>query len=448
MNRSVLCLFVSLLLLFSAPSAEAASVSPVPFALASCADPAEPAPASDPANAVLLFERNGLRIELLSGYTLSRYPGFSYVIKFTDLTGNTPYASLNDILLNGRISVDDVSCFWWNSNNEVPPEEDGQSVRVEYEFADDWPKQLRLAGESQLRSLSAVVSIGYSGSNIPIEVTLPDGMNAGLLTEPYRQARAEEQLLHDDENVRVRLLAMGDMYLSFGGELGIVLEITNNASRPVSYELLGAEVNGMYIECLDRAPKLDPGGVRLFYSSISRSDLDEQQVFAVNSFSVLLSETEKTGIRVPADRLVWYPVELSLAAPQEPEPSLGTVLYSRDGLSIGQRGVHESEPWFSGDNILYYWDMAIRNDTDEDISVDFVNVQIDGVPEPEDPFSDEPHLAGDTLIDVGAHCTRYVSCFISLPSDSERPRISFCFSVFTIDRSELLYSVSQRLTPS
>ena len=197
----------------------------------------------------------------------------------------------------------------------------------------------------------------------------------------YRGARAKDQILLDNDRVKVRLHALGKLPYAGYDHLTAVLEVENKLDEELYFDVKGIQINGVETNGILSADPLGiPGGLTCYYlvnyseSNSYTSDAEPPFTGGVNSVSLSVS-AHKGKVDLGG---TWCPVRLTEAAKEVYEPERGTLVFEEEGIRVELRAVREAFAYSGGAAKNYTWYLTMVNDTDDDAEISFRDVCING----------------------------------------------------------------------
>jgi hypothetical protein len=222
-------------------------------------------------------------------------------------------------------------------------------------------------------------------------------------TSPFMGARAEDQILLENDEVSIRLLYMGADESDFAGNL---LQITNKTDHPLYIASEGTNVNGVFF---DGGGNYEIGPHMTEYSGTwmpGEQDYQECGITGIGSISIPFRISENKWLWFYGDgETTWCNVDLAEHADAAADfPSDGKVLYEEDGLKVTLLRSGLGEYMVRGkEQKIPEWFLSIENDTDQDISLDIADVTEDGEKKGNDV---RKQLSYMEVSPVGAHQKR------------------------------------------
>ena len=262
---------------------------------------------------------------------------------------------------------------------------------------------------------------------------------AGSTLEPFFGTLAEDQILKEDDRVRVRLISLGaDPYRE--DRLSALLEVENKGSEMIPVTIDGISMDGVFYSFSRHNSGALPGG-KTAYFAVSLDTYDEPELGGAQEISLLIltdldemSGTELLSYRGGS----WYPVSLKKAAFVKREPIPGQIVYEEVGIRIGYRGFEIVEDEWDKDNVELRWHITILNDTDEHIEIEIDDFCLYG-----DASEDAESVSGPSLYktDTASHSARYTSIKMRLGSSDPVPdMISFTVLICKMGYGETLHT--------
>ena len=260
-----------------------------------------------------------------------------------------------------------------------------------------------------------------------IDVTFEENLVFALDYNNFLGAKVDEQILLDDERVQVTLLEWGRN--PDNNYVETVVCIDNKSDETIPAMISGMNINGIFFDVSERVNFLAPGQKTYADASILISDVEDEEITSIWDIElmILTDESENTGSASYSGG-AFYPLILAEKGEVEELFITGKPLESLDDVHISY--VDQAVKEWSDGGGYYDWNLAVVNDSDENVEVAIIDVLIDGVPE--DTWHDQ--MNDCTLYfaenEVGAHSSRNVSISLSCYEKLiERPELTFRFQI-------------------
>ena len=395
-----------------------------------------------------LYEGKGIKVEL-AFYRNSSNDGLMSAIRVTNDNSFDAKLSFRNIYLDQNILVEkelEVRAYSKDKRVEWIPD---MSLILGYEDK-LWPAVLSFDMEITSQDLTRQQSFRIDFSRMKKELLekLQKEMDdqdkllflaAGSTLEPFFGTLAEDQILKEDDRVRVRLISLGaDPYRE--DRLSALLEVENKGSEMIPVTIDGISMDGVFYSFSRHNSGALPGG-KTAYFAVSLDTYDEPELGGAQEISLLIltdldemSGTELLSYRGGS----WYPVSLKKAAFVKREPIPGQIVYEEVGIRIGYRGFEIVEDEWDKDNVELRWHITILNDTDEHIEIEIDDFCLYG-----DASEDAESVSGPSLYktDTASHSARYTSIKMRLGSSDPVPdMISFTVLICKMGYGETLHT--------
>lgn len=250
------------------------------------------------------------------------------------------------------------------------------------------------------------------------DVTLPreitDAFRTGYQGAPFAPdafwgARAEQQVIYSDENMRITLLGLG-VGGSYSDSLYGIVMAENLTDDYITLGIDGVSVNNIYIPLSTSLTQLAPGLSTYLELQLSDYKLEDLPISQIQDISLLMRTVRGhyvfTGFSTP----IWCDIDLAEAGKAEPFPEAEQVIYDQNGIRIAL-----------GSPVDVYghthWTVTVYNQTQESIQVHIKDLQINGAD------SQDGYLS-DAQAGPGQYGCGTLKCYIP-PEQLE----SFAFSI-------------------
>lgn len=343
--------------------------------------------------------------------------------------------TLEDIVWNSVFTLDDQNLLGLEPG--------------EWKYYDltDLDEAVYASGENLLTDLSFRLVIMDRETYEPcgeqeVRIELPDKTPAGLYFESYLDAQAEEQVLLDNEDVKISLLHLGRLLTSdysskyFRGF--VRFENKSGYDRPVGVESI--RINGLSIDVLaDQKETLEKWHSCIHSFRVSEDDLAKNGITSISSVSLmLLSDNSEITGTVALSGGSWYDIELSEAgiAEDESEPE-GELIFDEADVQIYLNGGERTEWSFadSEDEHNFVWYLTVYNNSDADVELNLIDEQLDGADLPEDK-----HLFIDSDEEVGYHSRRNMPLRMYDWPSEKSPEVRFRVQLRTVGGGAIVYT--------
>ena len=210
-----------------------------------------------------------------------------------------------------------------------------------------------------------------------VKFPVPTEFYTGFLS--YLGAKADEQILMDNDRGRITLMECGGYPTESRQKFGGMLCFENQSQQDLDFKITKVRLNGMILQpdvafhFTNRADgnALPPGYRRIEMFTVSEYELDKVDITSITSVELLILDgTQQNGGNGESEDGTWYPITLSsTGTQQEHQQDIdGTVLLSSDGITVYYLQ-NETAKWkkWSGWGVP----ICVVNNSDQDIYVDF-----------------------------------------------------------------------------
>ncbi|MBR0145147.1 MAG: hypothetical protein IJM25_00605 [Eubacterium sp.] len=357
-------------------------------------------------------------------------------LRFSSEKKESVEVELSNVVLNHSLCVEDVEIWYYRSDDNVD-----QKV-VTFCKETTWHSSIPFLQDSKLSDISMDLTITDEEDNViseSISFSFPeyDGYDYALV--PCRGAFADEQELCDDEELMIKLhFAGANAYENVSiSDLEVLLEVKNKTQKQIPFNVDACLINGMYVEVHHPEVTIGGGVTQYVLANVYNMDLDEQQIDEICDLAIDYSTYRRDiveGVVVnPEGGDYRCHVELAEAGTKKNEVEVGTVLYSKDGLTIGIRSKRVDE---SSDDIRFTWEFTIMNQSSTKIELEDKNLLIN------DAAKDAECNAGFSLVIlpyglIGAESTLYFEGGVTAEPGTKRPKLSVGY-LFVNGRGEVI----------
>lgn len=253
-------------------------------------------------------------------------------------------------------------------------------------------------------------------------------------------AQALEQVLLETPEYTVTLLGLGG-----AGEdrltdtLQGVLCVENRSQQPLSMELQGAAVNGVYLDVyvqgfFDTVP---PGSRSYQFFELDDYGMDPWALTSVEEVTLLLQRTDYSPLFSgnSLSELFWCELALSRSGTAASFPEGQQVLFEENGVRVclirSRRDYETSCKWY----------LSIVNDTGRDIALGLTDIQIDGTAVNK---QDSPLYINNACLGAYQKTVCELSCGIY---DGPMPQeVSFRLWIMDFKKESILYTGQQEIS--
>ena len=340
--------------------------------------------------------------------------------------------SFDNLVINGRFAETGYNTF------TLDPGE------TEYRDLDSAQKTAYMLARERIQSISCdmVVEDYETYEEIDsrkVQAEFPASAGTAVSVLPVLGARAREQVLLDNDSVRITLLGCGGIlgHFSSNPDLSGVLYFenkTDDKQLPVGID--GVALNGFSVDFSGNKTTLQPhrGAYIDFY--VTTMTLEKQEITSLADISLLLiaNEEELTGT-VNYSGGSWYQLELSEKGNADIQEDFGELLLDNGSFRVYNRGQSTKDISDWSDtyaDIAYFWDLMLVNDSDDNAEFRVTDVRLNGEPDTENQI----YLTED----VGAHTRRLVQISDYYFSGDSRPVLTFKPQLRTLGGGTILYT--------
>lgn len=386
------------------------------------------------AGQVTLYEDQGIQVMLKASISVDYY-GKSYVFQAINDNDQNRQVYISDIVINDAFVIGEECNFY------LDPYEESAVIAEEIAAA------LLMEDIEEITSVSCHIEIQDENYEVIEELDANPEMVQNLVPaviyDPFLDAKADEQVLVDDENVKVTLKGWGKSPES--GYVRATVYFENKSEDEIPVMISAMSLNGIFLECHDRVNFLKPGENCYSVGSILESEAEDEGIESITDVAVLLmtDESQNTGM-VNYDGGEWYQLALSEQGDTAAEFETGEILYETDDIEISLVSQDVSEWSFGGGH--YEWKLAVVNNSDENIEVAVTNLLLDGVSEAEWVGDDYDRSFYVSNHEVGAHSNRYVFLNVSYEEKIERPELRFQFQIRSMAGGAVIDTGKEEIT--
>ena len=312
---------------------------------------------------VTLFERDGVSVSLAS---VTDYNGRGFALSATNDTDRSVYVSVSDVILNGTVYTAAYDAV------EVAP---GETVTGEYAMSFGIVEQL--TDLSAVTDLTLSVSVNDNATwqtlvkDQPVSVTLGEAVRPAPdttwntppdMTIPVRGVRADEQVLYDQNGVKITLMGLcgsskDDNYCS----MDAYFRFDNTADSAAYLSVAGLVADTMYCPISAAGTVTLPARSTVYKKySLSRSDLTEMGIDSVRDVKVAVDFLQFAAIEGAGGfrETKLLPVKPAATGAPVTVQKGNTVLYDKDGLTVTLRDTDENN-----------WYLVVTNRSDRGVTL-------------------------------------------------------------------------------
>ena len=205
-------------------------------------------------------------------------------------------------------------------------------------------------GWDGIKSLSFKMTVRDKDFNIlsdevTVDASFPDGLEMGPIVIPYLGAKAERQILYEDERAKITVLSLGN---NTPGEdflmtCELLLLAENKSSEPLTVAFPRQIVNGIAMGYGCDSQEIGPGGSAFFKCSSSSGRFEKLGIPSIGSYAVQISFGEEDAISSIVKGGTVYPITLSESGDETHRELTDNVILEDDGLKIAELVPNEEE---------------------------------------------------------------------------------------------------------
>ena len=348
-----------------------------------------------------------------------------------------------NICINGCIRVPD-----FNVNYLGETDKDSEYLKhVIYSSMKDWKQSMLKAEDGKVHSVEFDYSINLMGETIDayrltddltpvyeekIRLQFPEEYSYGILLDSSRGARADSQVLYEDDQKTIRLLGFGGFPEGTSPpKPHFYLEVHNKTSEKQVFQFAGIIVNGMYIN-QRKSISLEAGRTDFVDLELLDDDFDDQGIESISEMSLLLSSNVhfKEQDSDFTNTVTLCPISLSEAGEMSDRRDEGVELYHENGLRICLLKRDRQE---QGEGIRFEWCFSFTNETDDFLLLQTENVIVNG----EEMDSSFGNFS--LYCSVAPHTTTYSGGTHDFDTVTDEPKISFDINVVNEGNDRFLF---------
>jgi len=252
-----------------------------------------------------------------------------------------------------------------------------------------------------------------------------------LRSLPLQGAYASEQLLKENENVRVSLLFLGSLLGGNSSSLYALVRTENLSAAVIPFDIPQMTVNGIAMPVYVDFTELSPGMEVYSLIEISKYTLTDAGIEGISSvgLQIMTDYEENTGSFLFVEGGSWYAVALDCAAADTAEIDTGAPIWEHDGIEIGLLRVENAY------GTTINWKLAVTNNSGRDISLSLKAPTINGETVPEGYSGLWLNSAS-----IGNGAVAYRDLTFHDWEGGDAPEISFFVQVFNDGRGRILYT--------
>lgn len=380
----------------------------------------------------LLTEKDNVKIYLKKG-RVNRKPMYQLEVE----NGNEFALDVRgyNIVVNDRYYVSD-----WISTSleEVEPGKSWVSEGMDFGMAVD------TGAVDKIRSLQIDLTVinTENGSSLlwedPVRIEIPEtaqikavgtGTDSSKIILPFMEARADEQVIFEDMDVKVTVLGAGRIDSS--ADLHVPVLVENLSDHVRCFQSKAIAVNRMTLTGgTPDTVKLLPGTAFYWDYTVTDYALKNANITAISNIDLLIRVSKEAKSFAGSYTEGWYPVELSQAGQTGTIfPEDAKVIFEENGIRIALIGTSKD----SFDRLQ--WDIAIYNGSDQGINMRVVEDAVNG--KLLDEYGDQ-FISMDAY-EIGAGQYKLASVHVYSKEELELESVTFRIRFMTYDEGEILF---------
>ena len=239
------------------------------------------------------------------------------------------------------------------------------------------------------------------------------------LVEPAMDAMAKEQILVENDFIRLTLIAAGHLDSTWSNDLTMTFKLENLSQHSQTVSIKGAAVNDFF-ETMFCNEILPAGCITYMYGSISEYGIKDYVGNSIETLTLLIETQGQEDWIWRSVEQQWVPVTLEKSGKAIPFDA-GTTLWESAGVKIGNRGYNE---------ISNSWMLTLTNDSEKDVSLVVVDT-----------------ATGEEL-DIKAKAgANQKACFeVSAPSTNSSDQFSIRIKIYDFNGETLLAEGTEDIT--
>lgn len=345
-----------------------------------------------------LIEKNGVTVfveRVLDSY----YETYNYGLGVTNSTSESVFLYADDLLVNGNIQVPSGSGGFL----EVAA---GETLVDEYGI--NWGTLEQIPDIITLDQFQLTIQVEETISgriliydqdvivNLSKELVIDPAANLSdsyLYNKPLRQMLAQQQVVTEENGLRITLLDMGGNGTE-NSRLQANIKWENLTDEPINASIRGLVLDGVYVPAASGGTPIDPGNVIYSTLSVSADDLDHAGLNSIKDAKLVVRYDSGDSFAGLGNfsQLQRYPITLTHQGSGSTFPTGSKVLFNEKGIKITLLE-YESSTYSNT------WRVAVENNTDQDICLAMTETILNGTALPNDDY------AGNTIYNgaLGAH---------------------------------------------
>lgn len=283
----------------------------------------------------LLFSKNGIDVYLA---VVKDFDGMnSYAIKARNNTDRAVSVVGTDGFINGN-----VYCSCYGSVRVDPGKFVAESNGFSFGVADSAPETQAIESFQLTVYAEDDETWAQVMEKTVVRVDMTDAWRMDReytgsfeIMEPGMDALAQEQVLLEDEEVRLTLVNGGAVGTDTE-TLRLVFKAENLTPYEQQVDIKGLAVNNVYIDG-SYTESLPGNSVVYWHEDITDYELQDATDLSVQSLAVLVTRPGNEAWKVPSTQKQWVPITLTRSGRAAPFEK-GDVLWAQDSMEVGSRG--------------------------------------------------------------------------------------------------------------
>lgn len=351
---------------------------------------------------------------------------------------------LSGIRINDRIRASDYSVEYSGYS-----EKDSADLKHEVETPlEDWKNVIQKMGGEIVHSIEFDFSIKPNGKEVsdtaPIHeekilLQFPEDYRYGSIMDSFMGARADGQVVYEDERKTVRLIGFGAFNSSYNGlEPHLFLEVRNRSDTDTAFVIEGVILNGMFLD-KNWTVSLKAGMTEFLDVDLDPGKIGEQEIDSISEMALVLSSNAVFLVKDKdtVNPVAVCPIELSEKGDGDGERDDGTEYYHDNGIRICLKKRDRIVDDEKG-TVRYEWTFALINETDDLLTVSSVNKSVDRELSENDYF----YCVRES---IAPHTTVYATAYCRFNAMVDEPAISFQIEVVNTGENKYMFKTDQSI---
>ena len=388
----------------------------------------------DGVSEILLYDANNVKVKIKAAYSVEEKSN-NYVLLMENANDQEMDIFMENIVVNQKYKIQDyMGGFVEPLSNEK--DSMGELSLMAYNEGLTYIDSIRFHLTIQDENYEVIEESDF-------DIVFEKPLVHALEYNKFMDAKAAQQVLYEDEKLKLTLVEWGQDP-SNKSYISAIVCFENNSDETIPVKISGMGINGHYFSGSDSVDFLKPGQKCYGYYSILRSDVEDEGITSISEVNLLIltDESQNTGI-VNYDGGIWYPIVLEEQGDVEENFVEGEVLYEAEDVRVSYIDQEKTE-WTDGGG-HYAWNLAVVNNSEENIRVSMIDVLVDGIPKDSWETNDQNiYLAS---ADVPAHSNRYVDISTSFYGELlPQPEIQFRFQLRTMSGGAVIATSEETIT--